>query len=139
MEDDESEEETIKDAWECEGEWAHGDDGTTAAGRRCPHMLGTKVSPARPSKLSGRRDTEGTFVASGEEFIIAANWKNHKEAHRRLEGEWTATTTFEVYPSYFASAGSAGIRSPGTDDAVGPAEDQDNHEIGERAEPKPDH
>ena len=46
---------------------------------------GTKGSPARPSKLIGRRVTKGKFTATGEDSIIIDDWKNRKEAHRMLE------------------------------------------------------
>ena len=98
---------------------------------------GTAGSPARPSGLSGRRVTEGVFDDTGESFIIVDDWKNKRDAHRRLEGSWTGSTTFES-ETIPQAPGSVGIRSPGTDEADGPAEENDEHRTSERAEPKPD-
>ena len=50
---------------------------------------GTKGLPARPSKLSGRRATEGKSTTTCEDVIIVDGCKNHKKADRRLEGRQT--------------------------------------------------
>ena len=63
------------------------------------------------------------------------NWKEAKTAHRRLDREWIGTTTFESIS--LASAGSVRSQLPSTDEAVGPAELQNQDSVSERAGPKP--
>ena len=85
--------------------------------------------------------TEGVFDESGEKFIIVDDWKNPKSAHRKLEGPWTGTTTFEIEKGNGIHVndhqGSGRIRIPDTDEADEPAADQDEHPMRARAEPKP--
>ena len=86
----------------CEDEWVkRGEDGiwrrTHKASRRSLFTpCGTSGSPERPSSLGGKRITEGTYILSGENFIIVDNWKDKRDAHRRLSEPWTGSTTFEV-------------------------------------------
>jgi hypothetical protein len=85
----------------------------------------------------GRRITEGIF--NDKKFIVVDDWKNQRDAHRRLERQWTGTETFQTDPAHVAMDGSARNRSPGTDEAIGPAEEQDDQRSSGRAEPKPGH
>ena len=93
---DESEGEPANDVWECSGE--HGYWRRRHAESRVALFTPSKTpgSPSRPSSLRGSRVTEGVFDKSGEKFIIVDDWKNPRDAHRKLEGPWTGTTTFEI-------------------------------------------
>ena len=137
MDGDDTEEEQSDDSWDCSGEMGVWRRKHVNGRRTLFTSSGTIGSPSRPSHLSGRRITEGVFLETGEDFIIVDSWKDKKDAHRKLEFQWTGTTTFEVDSSHQAKAGSAGIRVPGTDEALGPAADKDEQPQGEQAEPKP--
>ena len=132
--DDESEGEV-----ETEDVWINiGEDGVWrrrhSVGRRSLFTpSGTAGSPRRPSSLSGKRTTEGIYEDDGEEFIIVDDWKDARYAHRRLSRSWTGTTTFEVD----CTRRSIGSRISGTDEASGPADEQDEDRESERAVPKP--
>ena len=53
-----------------------------------------------------RRITEGVFDGNNEKFIVVDDWKNQRDAHRRLEQQWTGTTTFQKDPARIAMDGS---------------------------------
>ena len=40
------------------------------------------------------RTTKGTFVETGEDFVIVDNWKDRDVAHRALDKYWVGTTVF---------------------------------------------
>ena len=81
--------------------------------------------------------TEGVFDDTGQEFIVVDDWKDKRDAHRKLERPWTGTTTFELEATAASATGSARSRAPGTDEADGPAAEQEEHRDGERVVPKP--
>ena len=95
---------------------------------------GTSGSPGRPSRLTGKRITEGEYVFTGEEFMIVDNWKDHRDAHRHLQGSWIGSTTFEVDPKH----GSVRGRLPGADETDGPADEKEQDTQGRQARSKPD-
>ena len=135
--------ESENDVWTCSGDhnvWRR----EHATSRRALFTpTGTAGSPPRPARLRGKRVTEGTFDHDGKGFIIVDDWRDKRDAHRRLEGSWTGTTTFEEEPAIGSRtatdlSGSVGSRIPGTDEADGPAKEQDEHQMSGRAEPKPE-
>ena len=105
---------------EVEDEWTHrGVDGVwrrrhQAERRALFTPCGTSGSPPRPPGLLGKRITEGEYVESGEKFIVVDDWRDKRTAHRRLDGVWTGTTTFEVD----MSRGSTRSRIPCAEEAA---------------------
>ena len=87
---------------EDEDDWINeGEDGIWIRkhkiGRRVQFtQCGTEESPKRPSSLGSARITEGTYAVSSESFIIVDDWRDKRDARRRLAGAWTGRTTFEV-------------------------------------------
>ena len=107
MEGDESEGESTarsdSDAWTCRGEGGVWRRQHSRKRQMLFTPYGTSEGPRRPSELTGKRITEGTFDETGEEFTIVDDWKDKREAHRRLQRSWTGTTTFEMKKDETAS------------------------------------
>ena len=65
-----------------------------------------------PSKLGGRRVTEGKLTDTGEELIIGGDWKNRKEALRRLESDGRGPQLSKSTQLTWLPLGSLGFEVP---------------------------